>query len=159
MGKSSVVGCMASKLVCGKNDGFFENVKKTVSEFENLSTCKSSESYFTFIDSPGNSQFIKSVIARTFMADTALLVLDSTTRSPSKDPLDHSWLAFSLGIKQIICYLNKMDATSPTYSKERSDLLKRDVSSHLDQVGYIPRISYSSLYRLQMVIMWVRGQR
>ncbi|CBI16274.3 unnamed protein product, partial [Vitis vinifera] len=35
---------------------------------------------------------------------------------------EHALLAFTLGVKQMICCCNKMDATTPKYSKARATI-------------------------------------
>ncbi|CAL5321625.1 unnamed protein product [Camellia sinensis] len=47
-------------------------------------------------------------------------------------------LPFTLGVRQMICCCNKMDATTPKYSKARYDEIVQEVSSYLKKVGYNP---------------------
>uniref|UniRef100_A0A7N0TCF4 Elongation factor 1-alpha n=1 Tax=Kalanchoe fedtschenkoi TaxID=63787 RepID=A0A7N0TCF4_KALFE len=51
---------------------------------------------------------------------------------------EHALLAFTLGVRQMICRCNKMDATTPKYSKARYDETVKEVSSYLKKVGYNP---------------------
>ncbi|KAI3902666.1 hypothetical protein MKW92_050907 [Papaver armeniacum] len=51
---------------------------------------------------------------------------------------EHALLAFTLGVKQMICCCNKMDATTPKYSKAGYDEILKDVSFYLKKVGYNP---------------------
>ncbi|CAI7778010.1 unnamed protein product [Closterium sp. NIES-53] len=51
---------------------------------------------------------------------------------------EHALLAFTLGVKQMICCCNKMDATTPKYSKARYEEIVKEVSSYLKKVGYNP---------------------
>ncbi|TYG79798.1 hypothetical protein ES288_D02G165900v1 [Gossypium darwinii] len=66
-----------------------------------------------------------------------VLIIDSTTggfeAGISKDgqTREHALLAFTLGVKQMICCCNKMDATTPKYSKARYDEIVNKVSSYL----------------------------
>ncbi|OAE30860.1 hypothetical protein AXG93_2615s1150 [Marchantia polymorpha subsp. ruderalis] len=98
----------------------------------------------TVIDAPGHRDFIKNMITGTSQADCALLMIDSTTGSFeagfSKDgqTREHALLAFTLGVNQMICCCNKMDATSPPYSQERYEEIKQEVSGYLELVGYNP---------------------
>ncbi|GFY93350.1 GTP binding Elongation factor Tu family protein [Actinidia rufa] len=77
-------------------------------------------------------------------ADCAVLIIDSTTggfeAGISKDgqTREHALLAFTLGVRQMICCCNKMDATTPKYSKARYDEIVKEVSSYLKKVGYNP---------------------
>nr|GEX20557.1 elongation factor 1-alpha [Tanacetum cinerariifolium] len=82
--------------------------------------------YYTVIDAPGHRDFIKNMITGTLHADCAVLIIDSTTggfeADISKDgqTREYALLAFTLGVKQMICCCNKMDDTTPKYSKGRS---------------------------------------
>ncbi|KAL0649276.1 hypothetical protein Bca4012_091967 [Brassica carinata] len=84
------------------------------------------------------------MITGTSQADCAVLIIDSTTggfeAGISKDgqTREHALLAFTLGVKQMICCCNKMDATTPKYSKARYDEIIKEVSSYLKKVGYNP---------------------
>ncbi|KAK8686036.1 hypothetical protein V6N13_125064 [Hibiscus sabdariffa] len=49
---------------------------------------------------------------------------------------EHALLAFTLGVKQMICCYNKMDATTPKYSKARYDEIIKEVSSYLKKDVY-----------------------
>ncbi|CAI8583975.1 unnamed protein product [Vicia faba] len=53
-------------------------------------------------------------------------------------PVSMLYLAFTLGVKQMICCCNKMDATTPKYSKARYEEIVKEVSSYLKKVGYNP---------------------
>jgi elongation factor 1-alpha len=70
--------------------------------------------YFTVIDAPGHRDFIKNMITGTSQADCAVLIIDSTTdgfqAGFSKDgqTREHALLAFTLGVKQMICCCNKV---------------------------------------------------
>ncbi|XP_061347073.1 elongation factor 1-alpha isoform X2 [Gastrolobium bilobum] len=100
--------------------------------------------YCTVIDAPGHRDFIKNMITGTSQADCAVLIIDSTTggfeAGISKDgqTREHALLAFTLGVRQMICCCNKMDATTPKYSKSRYDEIVKEVSSYLKKVGYNP---------------------
>ncbi|MCI31405.1 elongation factor 1-alpha-like, partial [Trifolium medium] len=96
----------------------------------------------TLIDAPGHRDFIKNMITGTSQADFAVLMIDSTTSgfksgwSKDGQTWQHSTLAFTLGVRQIICCCNKMDATTPRYSKNRYDGIMKVVSPILVKIGY-----------------------
>ncbi|CAD6222302.1 unnamed protein product [Miscanthus lutarioriparius] len=100
--------------------------------------------YCTVIDAPGHRDFIKNMITGTSQADCAVLIIDSTTggfeAGISKDgqTREHALLAFTLGVRQMICCCNKMDANTPKYSKARYDEIVKEVGSYLKKVGYNP---------------------
>ncbi|BBN15231.1 elongation factor 1-alpha [Marchantia polymorpha subsp. ruderalis] len=98
----------------------------------------------TVIDAPGHRDFIKNMITGTSQADCAVLIIDSTTGgfeagfSNDGQTREHALLAYTLGVEQIVCCCNKMDATAPAYSQERYEEIKTEVSSYLGKVGYNP---------------------
>lgn len=79
--------------------------------------------YCTVIDAPGHRDFIKNMITGTSQADCAVLIIDSTTggfeAGISKDgqTREHALLAFTLGVKQMICCCNKVDQNDMSNSK------------------------------------------
>lgn len=105
---------------------------------------ETSKSVFTIIDAPGHRDFIKNMITGTSQADAAVLVIDSTTggfeAGISKDgqTREHALLAFTLGVKQMIVAVNKMDDKTVQYSQSRYDEIKKEVSAYLKKVGYNP---------------------
>ncbi|TYH84030.1 hypothetical protein ES332_D02G171200v1 [Gossypium tomentosum] len=74
-----------------------------------------------------------------------VLIIDSTTggfeAGISKDgqTREHALLAFTLGVKQMICCCNKMDATTPKYSKISQNALQ---SSHMNRSGTMQKLTY-----------------
>ena len=84
--------------------------------------------YVTVIDAPGHRDFIKNMITGTSQADCAILVIASGTgefeAGISKDgqTREHALLAYTLGVKQLIVAVNKMDNCS--YSEERFNEIK-----------------------------------
>ncbi|MCO5591701.1 hypothetical protein L7F22_045692 [Adiantum nelumboides] len=98
--------------------------------------------YCTVINAPGHRDFnIKNTITGTSHGDCAVLIIDSTIggfeSGISKDGqiCEHALLAFTLGVRQMICYCNKMDASTPKYSKARYDEIMKEVSTYLMKVG------------------------
>eukprot|EP00210_Caulerpa_lentillifera_P006330 g6046.t1 len=105
---------------------------------------ETSKYYCTVIDAPGHRDFIKNMITGTSQADVAVLCIDSTPggfeAGISKDgqTREHALLAYTLGVKQLICACNKMDATEPKYSEQRYNEIKKEVSAYIKKVGYNP---------------------
>jgi len=100
--------------------------------------------HYTIIDAPGHRDFIKNMITGTSQADCSVLIIDSTQggfeAGISKDgqTREHALLSYTLGVKQMIVALNKMDSTTPPYSKGRYEEIVKEVSSYLKKVGYNP---------------------
>jgi len=100
--------------------------------------------YFTIIDAPGHRDFIKNMITGTSQADVAMLVIASGTGefeagiAKNGQTREHALLAFTLGVKQMICIVNKMDDKSVNYSEERYNEIMNEVSGFLKKIGYAP---------------------
>ena len=103
---------------------------------------ESEKSVFTIIDAPGHRDFIKNMITGTSQADVAILMIASPSgefeSGWSKDgqTREHALLAFTMGVKQMICCCNKMDAKGADYSEKRYEEIKAEVGLYLKQVGY-----------------------
>ncbi len=91
--------------------------------------------YFTVIDAPGHRDFVKNMITGTSQADAAILVV-AAPEGVMAQTKEHAWLARTLGVKQMIVAVNKMDATKPPYSKERFEAVKAEVEKLLKTMGY-----------------------
>ena len=107
-----------------------------------LSNFESPKYRYTIIDAPGHRDFIKNMITGTSQADVALLVIDASKGSfecgiaKNGQTREHSLLAFTLGVKQFIVAINKMDDVSVSYSYDRFMEIKDEVSTYLNRVGY-----------------------
>jgi len=51
---------------------------------------------------------------------------------------EHALLAYTLGVKQLIVAVNKMDDKSVNYSKDRFEEIKKEVSGFIKKIGYNP---------------------
>jgi elongation factor 1-alpha len=100
--------------------------------------------YFTIIDAPGHRDFVKNMITGTSQADVAVLVIASGKgefeAGIAKDgqTREHALLASTLGVKQMIVAVNKMDSESVKYDKGRFDEIVTEVSGFLKRVGFNP---------------------
>lgn len=97
----------------------------------------------TVIDAPGHRDFIKNMITGTSQADCAILVIASGQgefeAGISKDgqTREHALLANTLGVKQMIVAINKMDSVK--WSEARFDEIVKEVSNFIKKVGYNPK--------------------
>merc|ERR1711865_481539 len=76
----------------------------------------------TVIDAPGHRDFIKNMITGTSKA--------GQTR-------EHALLAFTLGVRQLIVAINKMDTTK--YSEARYEEIIKETSNFIKKVGFNPK--------------------
>jgi elongation factor 1-alpha len=100
--------------------------------------------YITIIDAPGHRDFIKNMITGTSQADCAILVVAAGVGefeagiSANGQTREHALLAYTLGVKQMIVAVNKMDSTEPPYSDKRYEEIKSEVTNFVKKVGYNP---------------------
>jgi len=98
----------------------------------------------TIIDAPGHRDFIKNMITGTSQADAAVLVIASPTGefeagiAKTGQTREHALLAYTLGVKQMIVAINKMDEKSVNYSQARYDEIVKETSSFVKKIGYNP---------------------
>jgi elongation factor 1-alpha len=101
--------------------------------------------YFTIIDAPGHRDFIKNMITGTSQADVAVLIIASPNGefeagiSKNGQTREHALLAFTLGVKQLIVGVNKMDDKTVNYSQDRFEEIQKEVSNFIKKIGYNPK--------------------
>ncbi|RMJ28165.1 hypothetical protein PHISP_00942 [Aspergillus sp. HF37] len=97
----------------------------------------------TVIDAPGHRDFIKNMITGTSQADCAILIIASGTGefeagiSKEGQTREHALLAFTLGVRQLIVALNKMDSVK--WDENRYNEIVKETSSFIKKVGYNPK--------------------
>merc|ERR1719369_1038271 len=105
---------------------------------------ETSKYYVTIIDAPGHRDFIKNMITGTSQADCAVLIVAGGVGefeagiSKNGQTREHALLAFTLGVKQLIVGVNKMDSTEPPYSQKRFEEITKEVSTYFKKIGYNP---------------------
>jgi len=93
--------------------------------------------YFTIIDAPGHKDFIKNMITGASQADAGVLVVSGNPGDGVQaQTKEHVFLARTLGVNQLIVYVNKMDMAK--YDQKRFEDVKKQVSDLLKSVGYKP---------------------
>uniref|UniRef100_A0A8C0M1T7 Tr-type G domain-containing protein n=1 Tax=Canis lupus familiaris TaxID=9615 RepID=A0A8C0M1T7_CANLF len=94
---------------------------------------ETSKYYVTIIDAPGHREFIKNMITGKSQADCAVLIVAAGVGkfeagiSKNGQTREHALLAYTLGVKQLIVGVNKMDSTEPPY-----------ISTYIKKIGYNP---------------------
>jgi translation elongation factor EF-G len=105
---------------------------------------ESSKAVYTIIDAPGHRDFIKNMITGTSQADCAILIVAASTGefeagiSKEGQTREHALLAFTMGVKQMVVAVNKIDNTTPPYNEARFNEIKKEVQTYLKKVGYNP---------------------
>jgi len=100
--------------------------------------------YVTIIDAPGHRDFIKNMITGTSQADCGVLIIAAGTGefeagiSKNGQTREHALLAYTLGVKQLIVAINKIDSTEPPYSEARFEEITKEVKGFIKKVGYNP---------------------
>jgi len=98
--------------------------------------------FFTLIDAPGHRDFVKNMITGASQADAAVLFVSGKKGEfeagigPGGQTREHAFLAFTLGVRQLVVAINKVDDPSVNYSQERYDEVKNEVSRMLRMVGF-----------------------
>jgi len=105
---------------------------------------ETSKFFVTIIDAPGHRDFIKNMITGTSQADCAVLIVAGGVGefeagiSKNGQTREHALLAYTLGVKQLIVAVNKMDSTEPPYSDTRFNEIQKEVTSYIKKIGYNP---------------------
>merc|ERR1712139_594318 len=100
--------------------------------------------HYTVIDAPGHRDFIKNMITGTSQADAAILIIASGRGefeagfSSEGQTREHALLAQTMGVREMIVAINKMDDKSVNYSEKRYKEIKHELVTYLKKVGYNP---------------------
>jgi len=146
LGKGSFAfAFVMDKLKAERDRGITINIQLT--QFE------TKKHHYTIIDAPGHRDFIKNMITGTSQADVAVLMISSQAgefeAGVSKDgqTKEHALLSFTLGVKQMVVGVNKMDHPSTHYSEVRYNEIKKEAEIFLKKAGYkiaeIPFVPFS----------------
>ncbi len=110
---------------------------------------ESSKFNCTLIDAPGHKDFIKNMITGASEADASILVISAKKgefevgTGVGGQSREHAFLLRTLGVKQIIVCLNKMDDKLNNYSEERYNEVLELAKHLLQSVGYdITKINF-----------------
>lgn len=97
---------------------------------------------YTIIDAPGHKDFIKNMIVGACQADAAILMITAGKNefeagfSADGTTKEHALLAFTMGVKQLMVAVNKMDDANVNYGQGRFDEIRDEVGNYLDSIGY-----------------------
>jgi len=89
----------------------------------------------TIIDAPGHRDFVKNMITGASQADSAFLVI-AAPAGVQPQTTEHLWLLRTMGVKNLVVAINKMDAVE--YSEDKFNKVKEEVGKLLAGVGIKP---------------------
>ena len=127
---------------------------------------------FTVIDAPGHRDFVKNMITGASQADAAVLFCSAKKGEfeagigPGGQTREHAFLAFTLGVRQIVVAINKMDDNTVNWNEERYTEIKNEVTRMLkmtgfkvDKVNYIPTSGWTgdNLVKKRTNMDWYKG--
>lgn len=106
--------------------------------------------HYTVVDAPGHRDFIGNMIRGSSTAEVAILMIpaelggfekaiakgDRSTNEVEGQTRQHARLINLLGIKQVICCVNKMDDQSVNFSESRFNEIRDEAIHMLAQAGY-----------------------
>jgi elongation factor 1-alpha len=114
--------------------------------------------HYTIIDAPGHRDFIKNMISGAAQADVAVLMVPAdgnfTTAIQKGDhkagevqgqTRQHARLLNLLGVKQLVCGVNKMDSDTAGYKQERYNEIRDEMKNMLKRVGWKPEFVEGSV--------------
>ena len=120
--------------------------------------------YFTVIDAPGHRDFVKNMITGTSQADAAIITC-SAIEGPQAQTKEHVFLATTLGVKQIIVAINKMDAVKYEEAKyndavEKMKNLFKMIGRKADDIPFIPVSAYEgdNIKTISANTPWYKGK-
>ncbi|MFH0748890.1 MAG: translation elongation factor EF-1 subunit alpha [Candidatus Bathyarchaeota archaeon] len=105
--------------------------------------------FYTLVDAPGHRDFVKNMITGTSQADAAVLIISAKKgdyeagTSAGGQTREHVFLAYTLGVQQLIIGINKMDDQTVKWSQERYEEVRDGVADLLKMTGYkVDKISF-----------------
>lgn len=106
---------------------------------------ETSKYYFTIIDAPGHRDFVKNMITGASQADCALLVVSAKRGefeagvAPEGQATEHAFLLYTLGVRQIVVAVNKMDDETVKYSEARYKECLNVLEDLFRRIGFDPK--------------------
>jgi len=100
------------------------------------------KNFYTIIDALGHRDFIKNMITGASQADVAILVISGkkgefeVAVGPGGQAREHAYLARTLGVKNLVVAINKMDDQTVKYSEERYKECRKELEGLLKTVGF-----------------------
>ncbi|XP_032965605.1 elongation factor 1-alpha 1-like [Rhinolophus ferrumequinum] len=115
---------------------------------------ETSEYYVTITEAPGHRDSINNMISGTSQAACAVPTVAAgvgeceARTSKNGQTREHTLLAYTLGVKQLIVGVNKMDSTEPPYSQKRYEDILKEVSTYIKKIVYNPDTAAFDVYKI-----------
>ncbi|MBZ3871760.1 Elongation factor 1-alpha 1 [Sciurus carolinensis] len=100
--------------------------------------------HLTTRDALVDAETIKNMITGTSQANCAVLIVAAGVGefeagiSKNGQTREYALLDYTLGVKQVIVGVNKMDSTEPPYSQKRQEESVKEVSTYIKKIGNNP---------------------
>ncbi|SOV78086.1 translation elongation factor EF-1, subunit alpha, putative [Plasmodium sp. gorilla clade G3] len=97
---------------------------------------------FTILDAPGHKNFIPNMISGAAQADIGVLIISArkgefeTGFERGGQTREHTLLARTLGINQLIVAINKMDDPTCNWSESRYEEIQKKITPYIKSCGY-----------------------
>jgi elongation factor 1-alpha len=122
---------------------------------------KSKKYLYTIIDCPGHKEFMKKMLTGASQADAAVLVV-SAKEGIQEQTRKHAFLVKTLGIKQLVVAINKMDLIA--YKESHYQKICGQLERILNSLGYqdVPMIPVSAMegdniFKKSNKMWWYKG--
>jgi peptide chain release factor subunit 3 len=105
----------------------------------------SAKKRYTILDAPGHKNYVPNMIGGAAQADVGVLVISARQGEfeagfeGQGQTREHATLAKTLGVKQLVVVVNKMDEMSVNWSQGRYDEIQKKFLPFLKSVGYNPK--------------------
>ena len=105
-------------------------------------TFETANKRFTILDAPGHKNYVPNMIAGAAQADVGVLVISArkgefeTGFERGGQTREHAMLAKTLGVRQLVVAVNKMDEPTVRWSRERYDEIVAKLVPFLRSSGY-----------------------
>eukprot|EP00299_Pterocystis_sp_00344_P010530 c4725_g1_i1.p1 GENE.c4725_g1_i1~~c4725_g1_i1.p1 ORF type:complete len:608 (+),score=168.00 c4725_g1_i1:32-1825(+) len=105
---------------------------------------KTENKQFTVLDAPGHKSYVPHMIGGASQADVAILVISArrgefeTGFEKGGQTREHAMLAKTVGVRQLVVAVTKMDDPTVLWDKARFDEILEKLGVFLKQVGFAP---------------------
>jgi len=127
--------------------------------------------HYAHVDCPGHADYVKNMITGASEADCAVLVLSAkegetdTAIAPGGQAREHAFLLKTLGVKQLIVAINKMDDSKFSEdafnaAKQKGEGLFKSVGFKLEDVPFVPVSGWTgeNLVKKSENMPWYKGK-